>query len=521
MRDWLLGKEGTARENDVDSTQEETLDLRKPSKKMRQLELEFVKILTPDVQQEDIQESVEIDSLAETVVIEKEPAGKRDQPAAPKRRKTLKKLAKENAKMTTWLKPVQMVVEPKEVIYMESIERDSPEVEDPARIMRREAAKLKQKEWVIKKMARELVSEMVDGIPARSVVDKVLANVMTMSTWRISMNSVWKLLEDDLELQEVVKKKMLRQEQEVAGALEAMEKEDRLAKGAEMKHKFTQRQRDRRVVQEKQQVDLEVMMNCLSLTILEEETVGQERVEDMDWGQLELEEHMLLDDWQITLGLELYEDWVMVDEVEEHKYLDDLLMELEDRQGSQEEECTWRSTGILVGDGLGDIWCQEDVEDCDQMVTMRMTLGSQDDEDSGGVGVKVDDDVLVPKMILVNESGYHTNGTWYLDNWMMPSTVPTSKQTNRIANLEPVSFTKRRGKNNIMFGGIVMEDKKFFLSANIIGVKGAASSRKRSSSRCSGGWISRWCTTGTGPRSAWKTGVRRISKEAYKVGGCH
>ena len=89
-------------------------------------------------------------------------------------------------------------------------------------------------------------------------------------------------MEDDPLLQEVVKTKMRRQEQELQLLVAEMAREDRLLVVKDLKLKFASRRL------EKDMVSLEEMMLALDITIAREEKEGgqtknQAEQEDMDW----------------------------------------------------------------------------------------------------------------------------------------------------------------------------------------------------------------------------------------------
>ena len=59
-----------------------------------------------------------------------------------------------------------------------------------------------------------MVKELVESVVSRSVVGKLLEEVVTRSAWRTQINQVWRLLEYDQPLQDIIRKKMERQEAE-------------------------------------------------------------------------------------------------------------------------------------------------------------------------------------------------------------------------------------------------------------------------------------------------------------------
>ena len=108
---------------------------------------------------------------------------------------------------------------------------------------------------------------------------------------------------------------------------------------------------------------------------------------------------------------------------------------------------------------------------------------------------------LVPKMMMYNqeeilEDAYILGGMWYLNNWVLTSRMSKDQWKD---SAEIVGH----GKSGQMFPGLRMascpskvshtewtklsQNLNLNLVINIIGVKGAAVSRKRSRG-CSGGW---------------------------------
>ena len=95
-------------------------------------------------------------------------------------------------------------------------------------------------------------------------------------------------------LQEAMKTKMKRQEQELQLVVREMAKEDRILRVKELRKKFSSTR------QKKEILDLEDLMLALDITISREESAGKqtkhhEEQEDMDWMVVECEEHALLD----------------------------------------------------------------------------------------------------------------------------------------------------------------------------------------------------------------------------------
>ena len=149
---------------------------------------------------------------------------KSDKPTK-KRRQTLKQLAASNLKLTSWMKPSKETSKSRKTEEMEIDDADWPEVEEPAAVMRRERAKEKSRKAKVWFLCRNVVESVVDQLTARSVVNRMLDRVIDRSVWRLRIGEVWKLVEEDKELQSVILKKVRRQEREVT---EAVERSDRL-----------------------------------------------------------------------------------------------------------------------------------------------------------------------------------------------------------------------------------------------------------------------------------------------------
>ena len=306
IRDWLLGS--TEMDNDVekDGPVRPLLDIAEPSRKLRQLEISFGRCLETDVsaglhgdvdeedgrcvRQEDKEHGGEVVAVTEP----------RMTPVAPqvkKRKKTLKRLAAENKKMTPWLKPKRketQAAEDPERERVELMELDAPELEDTGLLERLEEAKMKKSKWRTNFDIGVMVKELVESVVSRSVVGKLLEEVVTRSAWRTQINQVWRLLEYDQPLQDIIRKKMERQEAEHRRVFEEMVRDDRVQKVEELRKKFA----SRRIMGEV--TKLEELMQSLDITISREGSKGhqampQEQQEDMDWKVVEVSEHALLD----------------------------------------------------------------------------------------------------------------------------------------------------------------------------------------------------------------------------------
>ena len=129
------------------------LDLQKPSRRMKQLELSFVasvNVIVVSEQLEDAQDMVvqeeDHDGVADGQKSNLEPTGE-SKTLIVKRKKTLKRLARDNRKMTDWFLPGSTPQEPEEVTRMETMMIDAPEEVDIVTLERHEEARVNKKQW--------------------------------------------------------------------------------------------------------------------------------------------------------------------------------------------------------------------------------------------------------------------------------------------------------------------------------------------------------------------------------------
>jgi hypothetical protein len=269
---WLLSKETVA----------VNLDVEMP--RMKQLELDLVDRVAKRFPQ----------SQPDAELIQKEPP--------TKRKKTLKRLAKENQKLTGWLNanPKPSLVVPTtatqaEVVEMEiSVEAAQPDPETIERRMRRDA---KKEAWMVKEMINKLLGDVVRNIPGTSVVRGVIKEVVEMAWWRIGLNTVWSVLVNDRRMQRMVSWRMETQKMEEKFLMESMLREERLAVGRKRK---------------------EEILN----TIME---VDDPEEIDMEWIDAEKMEHGFLSDMLEKLVLECGKDVPMDESEQDDKYFDEQL----------------------------------------------------------------------------------------------------------------------------------------------------------------------------------------------------
>ena len=294
-------------------------------------------------------------------------------------------MAKKNSKLTNWVTNGKIPVTSEKHDDENIDDTDWPEVEDPIKIMRIEMAKEKSRRSKISFMCKGIIDEMVNSVEARSEVNKIVDMVLDRSVWRIRIFEVWSLLEEDKNLQAVVMKKILRQEKEKREEMEAMARDERIGRRVVAKRKWWARQT------EKEMVNLEEMMTCL--TVCSREPEKHVQVVEMEWSETELVEHVLLDRWMKELGIEdnMEDQLLGVDFDKEMRYLEGVLANNEARDSFKNDDKNITSNQDWVMPDTGGDQLVEGPEDHDQL--------------------------------RVNTVAYHSLGTWFLNNWVL-STAP-------------------------------------------------------------------------------------------------
>ena len=342
--------------------------------------------------------------------------------------------------------------------------------------MKGERAKEKQSQCLIRVITRSLLGDLVAGVSARAAVDGILDVVMERCIWRLRINEVWGLLEHSQELQEVVRKKMWRQEKEMVDLVESVEKEERLERKTVAQVHWRERQ-DARVM-----VKLEDMMECLTVCCQRAEMEQDDR---MDWSQTEIDEHRFMEDLRKELGLVSLKDDTMVMELdpeEEHEYLDRLM------------------EGLMVKDDHG--MRNVRVAGVDHEWKLLLCQDGQEFDE------EVDDKLEVEPIEICTE-GYKKMGTWYRNNWYIFGGLSTSNHTPAVE--------RRCGENLVKKSSHVIPTIPIGVNltkTNIVGVKGTAGGSKRRAAEHSGGW-SRWSSDGpwSSTRLPWRCGQRRLQNK--------
>ena len=194
----------------------------------------------------------------------------------------------------------------------------------------------------------------------------------------------------------------------------------------------------------------------------------------MEGSQLEKEEHNFLESLMKDLGIEeKWEDRGMeVDFDQEMDYLEDVLMNLADD----------------VGIGVGDMFDTGEINDKDMVGGMmngcleniRMVMGESMDQND----------------LVVNEGAYHSEGSWFLNNWF---------HTKRMGSVRGYGEDRSSEWGDLSMD--VVSKCPSLLMFSIVGTAG--STRKRSNGRRKGRW---WSASGwvPGPRTCtpWKVGRR-------------
>ena len=487
VRKWLLG-EHEEPVTELVETGVPLLELRRPEMKLKQMELGFIKVLEP-VEEGDIELVVE---EAETTEDTHETSRPVQNPKL-KRKKTLKKLASENQKVTSWfgkkLLPTLATNQGhhEEAELVERMEEDTPVLMNVDTVIRKEQAKLKQAKLIKKLEVKSIVMELVNKVVARSDVNRILEEIMKRCTWIISIGEVWRLLQDDQPLQEAIMKKIARQEADLRIAYDEIEKEERLHKVSNLKKTFVG------VKAEREMVDFGEMMSCLEITMRKES-----RLEDYKeyeyWDYDEQMEHLELDVWweENVSGVDtiMTEDDMVVDIELEHDYID----------------------GVM--EGLSQMLDLVELED--QPVDREMVASRRQLEDED---MELDSVMIWRSQEEVQEDGYVLGGMWYLNNWVLTSRmseeqwkastemVGRGKTTNPTIKYKPrQTLVSSLCKYTEKTGLKCCEEMQLNLISNLVGVKGTAGGRKRPRG-CSGGWRTGW--HGCLPtRKCWKRAGR-------------
>ena len=193
------------------------------SKRLKQMELKFAKRFDKSYEKGGVEEKEKGVPFQDDTTNAKA----NDNGDTKKKRMTLKQLAAKNTKMTDWIRRQDNIGEIKEKERVDD-EEDWPEMDQPEDIIRKETAKAKSMAFKIGHMCRGIVEELVDGVSSNSAAGMILESVLRRSWWRIRLTEVWRLLEDDRNLQKAILKKIERQEKDEDYLLEVVEKEEKL-----------------------------------------------------------------------------------------------------------------------------------------------------------------------------------------------------------------------------------------------------------------------------------------------------
>ena len=230
IANWLVSR-GTVRScNEVGLTESNE----NPSKRMRQLELEFAggfgkpKRIEPEVKvtsddDPSTPKGWKVGTLMSSTLVKK---------------KSLKQLRKENMKITDWMKK-STVDEGKEKEKVDEKENEAHkeieeqmEVDDPEIIERRIRRDQRKNAWMLrtiaKKVSVDILEELVSEIPGRAVAGNILDEMLEMMNWRVSLKIAWSILESDKKLQRMITWRIENQRLEEIWLAEAMKKEERL-----------------------------------------------------------------------------------------------------------------------------------------------------------------------------------------------------------------------------------------------------------------------------------------------------
>lgn len=271
------------------------------------------------------------------------------------------------------------------------IAQDEPIVLE--RIMRRDAL---VESWRGKRMARELVNELVDVTPeiaseniakmvaakrARaegrmmitslvadivckvtgvSVATAIMTEVVEMALWRAGVNQAWAIMEGDRRVQRLIQWRMDNQRMDERVVLESIERDERLERVGKL------------------QTALKKSRKAIKDDDMETGEMAEEEVEMYeDWGVMESKEHAYLTN--LLEGLEMGFDTDTNIEMEECDELDETLEHtiLEELLRGWEEEDTFAMKTVITDGGQEDMdWylevdAEEDIDECIRTISCK------------------------------------------------------------------------------------------------------------------------------------------------------
>ena len=222
---------------------------------------------------------------------------------------------------------------------------------------------------------------------------------------------------------------------------------------------------------------------------------AQEQHEDMDWSEVELEEHALLETLQESMGVGVLdgEDWMMIDVDSEHGYLDEFIMELEHE--------------VSMKEAIRLPWRRQSGEDVDDLDYDWLVVDCDDQEDPPEIACRVmkETETFIEHLSqLTGEQNRHA---------VSSQEIPNMQQL-----LSPLDSLVCRFKNLYdEFGYPACDDQTWngnidLIKNCIVGIKGGAGSRKRKSLKMSGGWLKgrRIQVESSGRRKSWKLARRSL-----------
>ena len=282
-------------------------------------------------------------------------------------------------------------------------------MEEPEDILRRELAKEKNAKFKNKFMCKNIVEEFVEIVAARSVVDRVMVAVVDMAYYRIKILKTWEMMENDPDLQDIIKKKMERQARDAAAFKDMVEKDDGLERKRKAKKSWMRTYQESE--KNKNMDMIGNMMDLLKIHGGEDNKVDEDMT--MDWS--EEQEHRYLEDWMVELGIEwggVGDDMMLEEYSIEMEYLDSILV-------TRSRDYEYNIVGMNMGvekdidldaadkDDVDYSWMDVDWGGCTEPV---------DEEDNEVFGMS-----QVKSNFDIGCEAYNSLGTWFMNNWIMPS----------------------------------------------------------------------------------------------------
>ena len=465
--DWLLKEDEVRNEMRNRTSWLVSKEVNIPNMKLKQMEIEFKKVLDVDMGKEVAVEGVTTAGLDQEtttaadpeVHISLEPIWQDDSMPTPTQsqtqtptptpsidqaspyirrtgkmtKKEKKELAAKNTKMTAWVSKSVKKIEPVQPVQESEDEVDmdwevAPDVDKPWRKMVAQSKTAEYRRLLeVKRMVSGMIEDVVDSIESVSVINSIMETVIETSYVEGMTRRVWREMECNAGLKSSIKSKLMEEEEEERILMEA------------------QRTAERRIRQEvarknwlSSQEEKEMDKLAASLTSMAVSPDEPEKDFELDKdGDIEMrieETEAEIDAWLSKLADEMEEDTIT-----NNIKLDDEIMEIdnyEDGDETLDNNDTSKSTPESTKSSSYEEWVVRELD--------SFTVGA----------------VTNLKVGLVDSRNYE-NGTWFVNRWISPKACQTQNQPQpqncqpqNVQNIEDISccldrtLCQNNSKNN-------------------------------------------------------------------------